>query len=199
MSIDPGDQNPNKTWKRRKPEPVKDDSADLFARVTVTKPYGIAHPLETREYLNNLPWAVVPKTTKEPDTDRMVAFLTPEQTGPRYPAHGAPKASIAHARHTDPETSHAAAQRVTEITERQRSVLRLIPIDRGVTDPYIESAYNQARRVARDVTPAQSESGLRTRRAELVELGYVVASGKTDGFTLWRLTPKGVAARNEPM
>ena len=109
---------------------------------------------------------------------------------------------VAHSRHDDPATSHAAAKSVGEISAKQWGVLRLFWLDRSSTDPEILLAYHQARRVNAVATPKQSESGLRTRRAELVAFGLVEDAGTVKGdtgrrFTKWRLTEKGRRTRGE--
>jgi len=80
------------------------------------------------------------------------------------------------ARHSDPDTSHAAADSVTELTEKQETVLALL-INYGpqLSDGEIAVTY---RRVGYHVTWPQSESGLRTRRSELVRKGLVQDSGE---------------------
>lgn len=79
---------------------------------------------------------------------------------------------IAHARRTDPETSHEAAASVRVL--RQRSyVLAAARALIDFTDPALQAA-------VRNMYPKQtfSESGVRTRRSELVQLGFVGDSGK---------------------
>lgn len=84
---------------------------------------------------------------------------------------------VAHARRTDPPTSHAAAASVRGIRESQADVLTVIRKYGPVSDEQISSYYRDLR------MPRQSESGLRTRRSELVTLGLVVDSGLM-GYTL---------------
>jgi hypothetical protein len=82
------------------------------------------------------------------------------------------------ARNTDPQTSHDAADSVTHLTETQAYVLRVLRRPR--TDPQLIEAYRKLKRA-----PLASESGIRTRRAELVEKGLVQDTGQRD------LTPYG--------
>lgn len=109
------------------------------------------------------------------------------------------------ARKTDPATSHKAAQKATRgISLKQLAVLecfqRREEYDRasstfasGMIDETLIRQYGA--RVC--WWPAQTESGLRTRRSELVTLGYLRAStqkGETtsgNSSTIWELTPSG--------
>ena len=80
------------------------------------------------------------------------------------------------ARTTDPETSHAAAASITGLTARQDAVLRVFKRNRfPMTDVSLCAMYENS--VRRGVVPAQSVSGIRTRRAELVDRGLLVDSG----------------------
>lgn len=79
------------------------------------------------------------------------------------------------ARRSDPDTSHQAAATVRSITARQAAILKLIRTYGPVSDQSIIALYTSGIRV--DDRPAQSESGIRTRRSELVDLGLVEASG----------------------
>jgi hypothetical protein len=73
------------------------------------------------------------------------------------------------ARVTDPETSHAAGASVRNVTEVQRCILWLLAEWSRLTDEDIQSRY---------IGPRASQSGLRTRRAELVKAGKVRDSGQ---------------------
>lgn len=76
------------------------------------------------------------------------------------------------ARHTDPSTSHEAARSITaeQLTETQRAILELLG-SRQMTDEQIARAHHVGCQ-AGAWSPA-SPSGLRSRRAELVERGLV--------------------------
>lgn len=76
------------------------------------------------------------------------------------------------ARLTDPETSHAAAQSVTDLTEKQTAVLELFKDAGPMTDVALVDTYLRLWQ-QRD-WPKQSESGLRTRRHELAGRGFIV-------------------------
>lgn len=75
------------------------------------------------------------------------------------------------ARRTDPKTSHDAAESVRDVTATQEYVLRALRRPR--TDPELLEAYRKFKRA-----PRASESGVRSRRAELVRRGLVRDSGR---------------------
>lgn len=82
---------------------------------------------------------------------------------------------VAHARSTDPDTSHEAARAVTEsdLTARQDAVLGVLRqhgplIDRELVARYLLDP---------DLIP-QGDSGIRTRRSELAALGKARSVGK---------------------
>lgn len=80
----------------------------------------------------------------------------------------------AHARRSDPSTSHAAAASLEpdELRESQLAVLRVFQITGGrLHDDQMIAAYSEL-----GMKP-QSVSGLRTRRSELVDRGLVRDSG----------------------
>ena len=76
----------------------------------------------------------------------------------------------------DPETSLAAAASVTRITEKQQEVLRLLKMFGPLNDEQISEEHSVE--VACGYMASQSESGLRTRRSELVRRGLVRWSGE---------------------
>lgn len=79
------------------------------------------------------------------------------------------------ARNTDPKTSHDAAETVADVTITQAYILKALTKPR--TDTQLIEAYRKLKRA-----PLASESGIRSRRAELVTKGLVVDSG-TRGLT----------------
>jgi len=89
-----------------------------------------------------------------------------------------------HARVTDPSTSHEAAESSSpEHTSKTQLAIMAILRYEPMTDLEIERAYRDLEDFG-DV-PRASESGIRSRRAELVLKGLVEASGE------YRPTPSG--------
>jgi hypothetical protein len=78
---------------------------------------------------------------------------------------------MARARKTDPETSHEAADSVENVTLTQEYILRALRKPRN--DSQLIEAYRGYK-----TAPNASESGIRSRRAELVDSGLVDDSGK---------------------
>lgn len=78
---------------------------------------------------------------------------------------------MARARNTDPITSHLAGASVGDVTKTQQYVLRALR--RSRTDVELVEAYNSLK-----TAPRASESGIRSRRAELVRKGLVVDTGR---------------------
>lgn len=76
----------------------------------------------------------------------------------------------AKARNTDPQTSHDAAKSVKDITLTKHYILKCLV--RARTDVELVEAYGNLKNA-----PRASESGIRSRRAELVREGYVSATG----------------------
>jgi hypothetical protein len=77
---------------------------------------------------------------------------------------------MAHARTTDPQTSHEAAAKVKDTNLTQFYIW--LALKRPATDVELVERYNNDRQA-----PRASESGIRSRRAELVEMGMVEDSG----------------------
>ena len=78
---------------------------------------------------------------------------------------------MARARNTDPLTSHLAGASVGDVTKTQEYILRALR--RSRTDVELVEAYNSLK-----TAPRASESGIRSRRAELVRKGLVVDTGR---------------------
>ena len=79
------------------------------------------------------------------------------------------------ARKTDPHTSHEAAASVVEVTETQLAIFGLLK--KPMTDQDLVVAYGKL--VLSRKAPMASESGIRSRRAELVELELVERKGES--------------------
>lgn len=79
---------------------------------------------------------------------------------------------MAKARKTDPVTSHEAAEKVRNVSETQKFILRVLVRPR--TDAQMIEAYRKYK-----TAPWAEESGLRSRRHELVVAGKVVVAGET--------------------
>lgn len=81
------------------------------------------------------------------------------------------------ARRTDPSTSHEAAHSITaaQLRKSQDAVLRVLKAYGPLDDLDLIQQYSELEYASG--LPQQSESGLRTRRKELVDLGFVADSG----------------------
>jgi hypothetical protein len=88
----------------------------------------------------------------------------------------------AHARRTDPGTSHAAAASVRDIRESQQYVLSLFRKFGPMTDERL------ALHIAEDQAPhvKLSPSGIRTRRSELVSLILLRFTGRVETISTGR-------------
>lgn len=87
----------------------------------------------------------------------------------------------AFARKSDPITSHLAAESVHKISETQRAILQLLR-----KGPMTDEALIRLYRAQRNF-PLASDSGIRSRRADLVKLGLVEDSGLTNKTQFGRL------------
>jgi hypothetical protein len=86
----------------------------------------------------------------------------------------------AHARREDPETSHAAAEKITpQVSTLQQVVLGALSIYGPTTDRKLITIL-KARH-------GRTESTWRTRRSELVGKGLVEKCGVADGRSIWRV------------
>lgn len=112
----------------------------------------------------------------------MTAFLfdmeEPESAPPTLPS---PEPPVAHARTTDPSTSHEAAESITSdrISEVQKRIINVFDELGPMADESLVACYDPY-----DRHPA-TDASIRSRRAELVRLGKVVASGE------FGTTPRG--------
>jgi len=87
----------------------------------------------------------------------------------------------AHARKDDPETSHQAAASITpdKLSASQHAVYDAFGVTAQMSDEGLRALYKKER--SKDWPqyewPAQSDSGIRTRRSELVRCGLLKDSG----------------------
>lgn len=81
-----------------------------------------------------------------------------------------------HARKTDPQTSHDAAKSVKDINNTKKAILSLLR--KHQSDMQLVANYTKL--VRQKKAPRASESGIRSRRAELVKAGLVKDTGKRD-------------------
>lgn len=80
----------------------------------------------------------------------------------------------AHARHTDPATSHQAAASVADdLTKVKKTILALLQSPH--TDEQLVAVYTVI--TDNKLAPTQSPSGIRTRRNELYRAGLIEAIG----------------------
>ena len=83
--------------------------------------------------------------------------------------------STAHARNSDPSTSHAAAASIGDTTPLQRRLLVLFDMAHdGLNDEQLIAMYKNAYGTAFPGT----DSSIRSRRSDLVVKGHLVDSGK---------------------
>jgi len=80
-----------------------------------------------------------------------------------------------HARNTDPQTSHDAAESVRSLTATKAALLNILY--RALTDDELIDRYYIY--VDAGLAPMASPSGIRSRRAELTREGLVEVTGET--------------------
>lgn len=86
-----------------------------------------------------------------------------------------PLFDAAHARRNDPETSKAAARSVVNLGRTRDAILTLLANhSKGLTD---EQIWKEYWRQGGPSLASTSPSGLRSRRSELVRMGFVEACG----------------------
>jgi hypothetical protein len=79
---------------------------------------------------------------------------------------------MSRARATDPKTSHDAGDAVSDITETKAYILRVLG-KKARNDSELLECYRAYRRA-----PIASDSGIRSRRSELVKAGKVIDTGQ---------------------
>ena len=82
---------------------------------------------------------------------------------------------MAHARTTDPWTSHEAAESVKNVTKTQTIILGILTLPQ--TDEQLVESYQAMHRNYPEIVPKASASGIRSRRAELFQRELVVPVG----------------------
>lgn len=103
------------------------------------------------------------------------------------------------ARISDPTTSHEAAASVDNISATQAAILKLLG-GFPMTDEELVWHYDQQIRMGADARdfPRASASGIRSRRAELVRLGFVKDTGHKTKISsgrnaiIWRANSEGL-------
>jgi hypothetical protein len=107
---------------------------------------------------------------------------------------------MATARNTDPQTSHAAAASVRNVTATQTAILALFSKHLGLSDGELIDVYFSWADTG--LVPNASPSGIRSRRAELVARGWVCDSGEREktpsgrSSIIWAITKDGRGALN---
>ena len=81
----------------------------------------------------------------------------------------------AHARATDPWTSHSAADSIADVTPLQYRLLQCFDIEMAMTDEELVNVYA---RTWGKICPA-TDSSIRSRRSELVSMGQLLATNET--------------------
>lgn len=82
-----------------------------------------------------------------------------------------------HARATDPETSHLAAETVSNLTETKQAILRILKT-KPLNDDQIYQIFFQG--AEHGYWKHASVSGVRSRRAELVREGLIKQVSRTE-------------------
>lgn len=139
----------------------------------------------------------IPPDDERAEPDRTVAVRGYTRRWPRdvadvdAPALNEP---VAHARRTDPTTSHEAAASVTNLRHSQRAVLDAIEMFADpIGDEELVTWYGRLHRERPEQFPRQGAAGIRSRRAEIAHL--LTHVGYTTTITgrrarVWQVNPK---------
>lgn len=87
------------------------------------------------------------------------------------------KIERAHARTTDPDTSHMAAASITDLAANQRAVLKVLRMIGPSTHEELVVQYHRA--AMQGKVPKQSESGIRSRASDLEKKYHLVENTGT--------------------
>ena len=85
--------------------------------------------------------------------------------------------TTAHARNSDPDTSHAAAKSVRDLTGVQQGIVEILNW-KPLTDEQLVIAYENA--YIEFEYPEATPQSIRSRRAELVRTGHVEFTGRKE-------------------
>lgn len=106
-----------------------------------------------------------------------MTYRDPETGARPTPEASLPLFEQAFARKSDPPESHEAAKSVCNLGRTRDEILRILRIKGPLTDDQIWVIYGTMFERGRDI-PRPSPSGLRSRRSELVSMGFVVQDGE---------------------
>ena len=81
----------------------------------------------------------------------------------------------AHARATDPWTSHSAADLIADVTPLQYRLLQCFDVEMAMTDEELVQAYARTW----GITWPATDSSIRSRRSELVGMGQLLPTNET--------------------
>jgi hypothetical protein len=99
-------------------------------------------------------------------------------------------------RRSHPETSRLAARSIDGLSDKRQAVLSIVATYGPLTHEGIIRRYNEKRIEFDMIIPKQTDSGIRSRCAELVRMGLVEAVDGDHGVTasgrkcnVWRVKP----------
>jgi hypothetical protein len=81
----------------------------------------------------------------------------------------------AHARATDPWTSHSAADSIADVTPLQYRLLQCFDVEMAMTDEELVKVYARTW----GITWPATDSSIRSRRSELVGMGQLLPTNET--------------------